>query len=116
MNTSDAKPGGGHTMRVTLNDDTVILMPVCHEPEGADCRVACSEGCESFSYPDHEHKLDPVDWCNAVEYMNLAAEEYRSDNSKDDGEIALFDGMPIEVEWNGDCYVWAPVKPPAVTP
>jgi hypothetical protein len=107
---ADVKPSSGHTMRVTLDYDIVRLIPVCHEPEGAVCRVMCAakDPCESFGYPDHEHGLKSVDYCNAVEY--LTSEDSVEERCSNKGETALHDGMSIEVEWDGDGYTWSAIK------
>jgi len=102
----------GHTMRVTLDRDMVRLVPVCHEPEGAVCRVTCATGvCEQYGYPEHEHGLRPVP-CNAVEW--LTAGDLVAESCGSDSEVPLYDGMPIEVSWEGvDVgYSWVPAPPP----
>lgn len=100
------KPGNGHTMRVTLENEAVTLEPICHEPDGAVCRVECVAGCETYSYPEHEHQLQFVPYCNAVEYLSNSDVECCVDYT---GSIPLRDGMPIEVIWDGDGYSWFPV-------
>lgn len=102
-------PTSGHTMRVTLVGESVCLVPMCHEQNGAVCRVICAAGCESFSYPEHEHKLEPVPYCNAVEFFSNSDVECCCDYNV---EVPLFDGMPIEVTWDGDGYSWFPVLQP----
>jgi hypothetical protein len=96
----------GHTMSVTLHVEAVWLKPVCHEPDGAICRVECAEGCFSYTYPEHEHELTPREVCNAVEWMTAGecvVESYGGGSSR---EISLHDGMAINVRWNGEYYEW----------
>lgn len=111
--TAETIPTGGHTMRVTLDCESVRLEPVCHEPEGAVCRVTCaraSDPCESWDYPDHEHGLIPIPDCNAVEWLTAGDVECQCDSSV---PVPLSDGMPIEVAYDsGRGYTWAPVKIP----
>lgn len=108
--TDNATPSSGHTMRVTLEYDRITLTPICHEPEGAICRVTCAadDPCESFEYPDHEHGLRPLKYCNAVEY--LTGDYWPEELCGDKGVVSLYDGMPIEVKWDGDSYTWSAVK------
>jgi ATP-dependent DNA ligase len=70
----------GHTLRVFLHRDTACVRAVCHEPDGASCRMQCQANCEDFcANPD----------------------------AGDDDEIPLHDGMAIEVTWDGERYVWS---------
>jgi hypothetical protein len=97
----------GHTMTVTFDQDMVVLEPVCHEPAGAVCRLVCPKGCEEWT-ADHEHELEQIDFCNAVDWLRQGDIEEQCDEK---GRFALRDGMPIEVayeDWRG--YVWRPVK------
>ena len=94
----------GHTMKVLLNKDTVCLCLVCHESDGAVCRVACRQGCEEACYSPNEH-IGPIDFCNAVEWMELEGDIEKCYTGDD--EIPLHDGMAVEVAWNGDCYGWS---------
>jgi hypothetical protein len=93
----------GHTLRVFLDRDTACVRAVCHEPDGASCRMQCQANCEDFCANPEEH-IKPGDQCNAVEWMDLdgTAECYAGDD-----EIPLHDGMAIEVTWDGDRYVWS---------
>jgi hypothetical protein len=98
----------GHTMQVRQEGDTVVLRPVCHEPEGAICRIDCTQGCEAWDVP-HEHPMKNLDYCSAVEWLTADgwASEYYDEDADD---IPLHDGMPIEVVWEGEFYVWRAVK------
>lgn len=97
----------GHTMRVMLEYDMVRLTPECHEPDGAECRVACAQNiCESYTYPEHEHGLRNMPYCNAVE--DLTAHDAVDQRCGSDSPVPLYDGMPITVSWEGDYYSWSP--------
>lgn len=99
----------GHIMRVTFDNCTVRLVPECHEPGGAICRVECAAGCESYSYPEHEHALKSTATCNAVDY--LVNGEMVDEMCESDGPFLIYDGIPIGVTWDGDVYRWYPVHP-----
>lgn len=107
--------GSGHTMRVVLEYETVRLLPVCHEPEGAVCRVTCAvDSCESYDYPEHEHGLKPVPYCNAVE--DLTADDSTVERCGVSTEVPLRDGMRIDMFWEGDHYSWSPSEPSGPIP
>ena len=44
----------GHEMVVTYEPSMrgFVTEPVCHEPAGADCRLACTQGCEEWGTLD----------------------------------------------------------------
>ncbi len=93
----------GHTMSVQLERDMVVLTPVCHEPEGALCRLRCDSGCPDYD-SDHGHELVDRGYCN-VEWLTDGgnAAEFHAGET----EISLYDGMPITVQWNGEGYEWS---------
>lgn len=98
---------GGHVLRVRLQHEYVSLNVECHEPNGAQCRVTCAAGtCETYTYPNHEHGLKSTIDCNAVTFFDNSDIECACATSE---AFALYDGMPIEVEWDGDQYAWYPV-------
>ena len=101
----------GHSLHVQFDPThaRVTLSLNCHETGRVACRLTCSEGCESWNEHTHEHVLIPTDECNAVVWMGDNAEEYCSTIS--DKPFPLHDGMPIELDWEGDTYIWAPMSP-----
>lgn len=99
----------GHTMRVTFDRDVVHLEPVCHEPSGSICRVTCPQGCEEFN-TGHEHGLEHVPYCNAVEF--LTANDEVNELCDATRPFPLHDGMLISVLWNGGYYTWSPIREP----
>lgn len=97
----------GHTLSVKLDRDTAVVSVDCHEPEGANCRKTCEFECPSW-LEDHEqeygHKLVDYGRCLAVEWMQNDASTAECYLGED--EIPIYDGMPVEVEWQGDFWGW----------
>lgn len=91
-----------HSVALELHDDWLTGTVTCHATEGADCRLMCMDGCESWSLTDHEHPLVDQGKCNFVEWVEAAGEllEYHV------GSHAPVDGF-IEIEWDDDHYVWS---------
>ena len=111
----------GHEMVVTYEPSMHGFQcePVCHEPAGADCRLYCEAGCESWPpltrHPDgsvthlgsdgERHAMRPTTYCNAVEFMvNGDPAEY----GDDDHQTGPFEAarFPIELRWDGVDYKW----------
>jgi hypothetical protein len=99
---SEQTTTSGHTLKVTVAPDGLHLGPVCHESDGAWCRRACVKGCEDVCTDLDEH-LEPVDYCLAAEWLSI---DGISDSYAGDVEIALYDGMPIKLDWSGEGYEW----------
>ena len=104
----------GHEMVVTYEPSMhgFRCQPVCHEPAGADCRLACTQGCEEWGTLDRhndgrithgDHVMRPVQYCNAVEFMVDGTPEECGDDDQDMFEAVSF---PITVRWDGDEYRW----------
>jgi hypothetical protein len=75
----------GHIVHIT--DDG--LMIACHEPMDADCRTEVGT-CLVVAQADDE-------------FIDFA--EYYGGRG---AHPPLVDGMPIDVEWDGECYEWTP--------
>jgi hypothetical protein len=89
-----------HSVSWLLSDDWIEGTVTCHATEGADCRLDCPEGCESWDCVDHEHALVDSGHCLVVEWLeNTGVLESHA------GNHAPIDGF-IEVEY-GDGYTWA---------
>jgi hypothetical protein len=97
----------GHSLRVVLDRDTVCLSVVCNEADGTNCRSSCVVGCEGVCTDPDEH-IRPIDHCLAAEWVTL--EGCASQNYAGGDGLALHDGMPINLTWNGDTYEWTAVK------
>jgi hypothetical protein len=118
----------GHTLTltVTLDGDRLTTRVVCHEAEGADCRIWCTfPGCDHDAEPlPHFHngkREDGSDWdrewpvgdygaCNIAVWMN---EEVAFLEWHEDVDEPLADGMPIVCTWGGDGYAWRGKDTPA---
>ncbi len=98
----------GHTLSVTIDCDRLSTRVVCHEPEGAECRLSCdNEGCEDGDTcvdADRECHLSDSGDCQPSLYLNkdqtLILEWH------EDVDEPLADGMPIVCTWDGDGYTW----------
>lgn len=110
-----------HKMHVTIDRFAVQFEVTCDEPEGAECRLACDEACESWLIEHDEegafhrvsgwsddlpliHRMKDQGECNICLHFGsdpaLIPELYAGDPLK----IAEFE---IKPEWNGDEYEWS---------
>lgn len=82
-------------------DDMAYGKLECLAPPGADCRLVCVEGCESWPCGDPPHALMDNGVCNAVEWIdNTDLGECHTG-----GEESIRNGV-VTVEWDGDCWTW----------
>jgi hypothetical protein len=88
-----------HRVEWRLDRDVVVGSLVCDAPEGADCRLVCKEGCESWPCG---HDLEDNGCCNAVEWIDQydLAECHWTNGSE-----VVRDG-PVHVWWDGDSWLW----------
>lgn len=92
----------GHTLSAAIDTITgITLKAVCHEQPGAPCKRTCEQGCEEWG-DDHEHALVPTEECNAAVWLD----ESGMADCYDGPGVDLNSGMPIEVFWDGDGYLW----------
>lgn len=117
-----------HHIEWEFDTDGVNARAVCTEPEGADCRIHCVHGCESWSIerdqdgtPYHRtghleddgteirHDMQRVAYCNVTEFLNDDAGLLPELGS---GQFVIGQ-TPIEPVWENDYYSWkqAPVAP-----
>ena len=83
-----------HSVTLVMDEGRLSARWECHASEGADCRLTCLEGCESWSFTDHEHKLEDSGECNVVTWLeNLDLEESHV------GMQVIYQG-PFEYEWD----------------
>jgi hypothetical protein len=105
-----------HTMKVTISYwGHVDLKLVCHETERWSlCHLICKEQCDGWNIDDHVmpgrengveegHQLEWRPICNAVEWME---DEGPEEHFVGEDPTPLSDGMPVEVKFDGDTYVW----------
>ena len=89
-----------HSVAWMLHDDWLEGVVVCHCGEGADCRMDCTEGCESWDLVTHEHPMKDTGRCLFVEWID--AEGVQDSHV---GSHAPKDDY-ITPEWDGDHYTW----------
>lgn len=124
----------GHTLRFTF-DGWLKVEAVCHEPNGADCRLQ-SIDCECEQWGSiqrredgtiwHEvhqwepfafaldapvwHQVKPADHCNIVEFINMEGGDGALELAQDDVRFTIAD-VPISACWSTDGYYqWRPVS------
>jgi hypothetical protein len=92
-----------HTVQISGDrwNDRPALTFTCDAAEGADCRLTCPQGCDTWELPDHEHTLVDAGECLVVTWLQEGDETY---GGKDG---ALLASVPIEVEWTGGGYLWS---------
>jgi hypothetical protein len=90
-----------HSVAWMLSEDYLQGVVTCHCVEGADCRLQCPEGCESWNITDHEHPLVDSGMCLVATWINETdvAECHT-------GRHAPVDGF-IEHEFDGDGFTWS---------
>lgn len=89
-----------HSVSWVLNQDWCEGTVTCHCSEGADCRMWCPQGCESWSLTDHEHELVDYGTCMVVEWLEASGVlECHL------GKHAPVDGF-ITPEYDGDGWTW----------
>lgn len=90
-----------HSVTWTIDEGWIQGAATCHATEGADCRMVCPEGCESWSLTDHEHQLVDGGECNFVQWIEAEGlQEAHAGRTE-----SLRDGF-IDPEWSDDHYVW----------
>lgn len=91
-----------HTLGVAISEGYIHLDVKCHEGVNASCRRACVKGCEEVCSDPDKHVEDTGE-CMAAEWITAtsADEHYVGER------MPIRDGMPIEVDWSGDNWVWS---------
>lgn len=104
--------------------DTTTVKPTCDAPRLADCRLACRDGCESWTIDrdeigpyhmvDHfdgqvRHELTDNGLCNWVEW--LEQEPGMIPELDAVGEAFVIGTVDVEPEWDGDNYLWRRATP-----
>lgn len=107
-----------HTLQAQFEAGYLRLGIICHEHEASLCHLVCDEGCESWNLSDHVlpgrengleegHRLTRSNMCNAVEWFDATgdlAESYHGQT------VSIHDGMPVDIAWTGDCYIWSEAR------
>lgn len=94
-----------HRVEYRISDGDVWALLKCDEPEGAQCRLICPEGCETWPCV---HELTDAGYCNQINYIGTCgpALEFREGRE----ETGVVDGE-ITIRWSDDdCYVWSQVN------
>ena len=96
-------PGNDHELTVTIdNEGDLNLRIECNAVEGAQCRLLCEEGCEEFSYEDHQHPLVDSGECMPLVYIHnqdSVLEAY-------EGDLQPFQSGVVTLNYHsGDYYV-----------
>lgn len=108
--------GEHHFLDLTLDAASGLSAEArCTAPKGADCRLVCDVGCETFvierdaaGNPWHIedeaplHRMHDAGHCNVVEYLNAEPADIPD----------LHQGAPVRISvavtpvWEGDFYAW----------
>lgn len=94
-----AEVSGVHTIEWRIEPEHVWGQLRCTAPEGAECRLTCPMGCESWPC---SHPLEDGGTCNPIEWIENSDGAVTAYGGQ---ETALRDG-PIEFNWEGDWYEW----------
>ncbi len=89
-----------HSVAWFIDRDAVYGLLTCTAPEGADCRLACEDGCESWPC---DHVLVDQGVCGAIEWVNSVGSTEEGYGGGD--ERPLRDGA-VTFRWDGDGYLW----------
>lgn len=92
----------GHTVEWRISSACWIDGTVtCHEPDTADCRTWCAEGCEERCTAPGEHRREPTGSCNLKDWLENGdlVECYA-------GPTATLVNGPVDISWDGDNYLW----------
>lgn len=92
-----------HHVHWVIEKEWITGVVTCAAPEGAECRLICAQGCESWPCDIEGHSLVDSGACNAIEWLGMnaeLAESYVGDAH------ALTDGVIIP-HWTGDGYTWS---------
>lgn len=91
-----------HTLSVAISEDYTHLDVRCHEGVNAPCRRTCVKECEKTCSDPDKHVEDTGE-CGAVEWINADSVDEHYVGEK----RPIRDGMPIEVDWTGENWVWS---------
>jgi putative hydrolase of HD superfamily len=102
---------GGHVLHYEIRSDYFTGEIVCHEPDGAPCRLWCVDPTCPNDETGCDHPVGDQGRCLQVEWIN---------NADDLTEVhapgvtePIADGMPVQLTWDGDGYTWRGVGSPA---
>lgn len=116
-----------HSIVFTFDRDSVHMEAVCTAEPDADCRLVCTEDCETYSkihrhedttfdgetvkrytHDDCEASMK-ADECNVCLFLNVE-HDLIAESAAGRPEFVI-GRVPIEPTWEGDYYAWKPVTP-----
>ncbi len=105
-------PRDFHNLRVSVENDYITAKFTCTAPEGAQCRLICTDSdCEYWTF-DGTHPLIDGGRCGAKEWFE--AVDWLEVHESTGHESLLYDG-PVNAFWDGEEFQWqidgAPVEP-----
>jgi len=94
-----------HTLKVAVENDWVHARFSCTAPEGADCRLICTDSdCEMWEVDgSHVHPLKDSGECNAK--VSFEAMDWLECHEAYGYESVLYDG-PVNAFWDGEDFQW----------
>lgn len=112
----------GHAILWKFDRGGVTAEVVCHEPEGADCRLT-SVACECEYWGEIQRRDDGTIWHKIVDYGDSYEPLWHEVKPQDDCNVCLFINesgcveefgrgsftiaeTPIKPIWDGDGYDW----------
>lgn len=98
-----------HSMTATIDDGGAIRFEAkCDADEGAPCRSFCNE-CEEYLREDHDqHAIVDQGRCLAIEWLTIDPDQIPELYN---GETAEIRSDFIDLEWQGEGYLWAYADP-----
>ena len=101
-----------HKITWTHRSDYVTTEVTCTAQEGADCRMSCVGGCDSWELNDHAHALADQGHCNAVEWFVGFGDPVEFFAGPEGTPVHA---GPVDVRWNGHDWEWDYTNQPAPT-
>ncbi len=111
-------PTAGHVLRIEADRFGIELSVECREPDGAPCRLDCAEPaerCGREDMPPHsdyegEHATRDMGDCNYRLWLTEDPSLLPELHDPAAGPEPISDGMPVDIRWDGDSYVWRAAK------
>lgn len=89
-----------HEVTWRIDQDIIYGAITCNAPEGAPCRRrGCLEGCVDTC----DHEEGDVGHCLAEEWIEATTGDLSEAHT---GKDQLLTNGPVDVEWDGDGWLW----------